>query len=106
MSTSTSTWPSTVTSTAISTNPNVNAQSFGIVVGASIQVLDALEAGVAVALGARIQNNANVPEAVNVVTTYACPQSGTMTIDQEQTTIPTNSVASCQTSWKPFESPP
>lgn len=83
------------------TDPNISIQQFGIVVGASIQLPDSLTGGALVALGARIQNNANVPEVVNVVMTYDCPLQAPVTIKQGQLTIPANSSAIYQTNWTP-----
>lgn len=87
---------------SVPTNPNIQVQQFGIVVGGvNIQVPGSLAGGVSATIGARIFNHANVPEAVNVVTTYRCLLDPPVTINQGQITIPANSSAVYQFNWVP-----
>ncbi len=99
--TSTATNTATSTSTVTPTNPDINFQQFGLVVGASIQVPGELAGGATVSIGARIQNNANVSELVHIKTTYDCPARAEVTINQRDMTIPANGSVLYQTNWTP-----
>jgi hypothetical protein len=99
--TATETSTATGTATTTPTDPEIEIQEFGVMIGTLIQQPESLEAGVTVVLGARIQNNADVAETVDVVTTYSCPAGETVTINQQQVTIPAEESILIRVNWTP-----